>query len=269
MRSRLCKHHSTRGFALIALLAILTAGILYFVVGQLDATTVQRKRDDATTETLAQAKQALIARATTEANRPGSLPCPALNSNGVAPLFVGNDCQTYNGLLPWRTLGVGELRDGFSAIPGYQLASQLRDHPSAEPINTTTSFSVSGLANVAAIVVATGNRTNSISRNELFAGVVRRVAREIRGGLAAYFSTSGATLPCAAPTLAGSPQAGLLSGFVPYSDPGFSLAPTTQTWLTNNQWFGTVQYTVISCSPNPSTSATISVGSYTVPFGFP
>ena len=36
---------ANRGFALIALLAILTAGILYFVVGQFDATAAQQRKE--------------------------------------------------------------------------------------------------------------------------------------------------------------------------------------------------------------------------------
>jgi hypothetical protein len=146
------------GVALLALLTLLALWGLYLFVGELNTTQFQMARKEATAATLAQARQALVGRAAADDNRPGSLPCPAIDESGVAALFAGNQCPTYVGRLPWRTLDVGELRDDAGQLLWYALAPALRDHPDAMPINleTVPQLRLDGAPNVAAIVFAPG-----------------------------------------------------------------------------------------------------------------
>jgi hypothetical protein len=87
---------------------------------------------------LEQARQALIGRAVADANRPGSLPCPDTNGDGSADLFAGSACPSYIGRLPWRTLGIGDLRDEYGERLWYALSPTYRDHPAAPPLNSDT-----------------------------------------------------------------------------------------------------------------------------------
>jgi hypothetical protein len=117
-----------RGFALMAILALLTVGILYFVVGQLDAGMARRRQDEVTTQALAQAKEALIAYAITyhDGNAKqvfGYLPCPDIDGDGSGDALASdcgaNDDQVVVGLLPYRQLNLDNYRDGAGACLWY------------------------------------------------------------------------------------------------------------------------------------------------------
>lgn len=117
---------------------------------------------------LAAAREALIARAANDANRPGSLPCPDQSTDstgfanhpgdGKADMLVGNHCPSYLGRLPWITLDMPPPRDRAQESLWYVLAPGLRDDDSAEPINsaTTTGLSHAGHSEVAALLIAAG-----------------------------------------------------------------------------------------------------------------
>ncbi len=147
-----------RGMALLAFLAVIALVMLYLFLGRLDAAQLRTQRDRATSDALALAKQALIGRATGDGNRPGSLPCPDTDDNGVAQLLSGNECPAYIGRLPWKTLGLPDLRDGYGERPWYALSRSLRDDDSAEPVNSQTpmQMALDGNADVAAIVFSPG-----------------------------------------------------------------------------------------------------------------
>ncbi len=147
-----------RGIALLATLTILTLWGLYLFVGQLDPTQFQMARAQSTDAALAEAKAALIGRAATDDNRPGSLPCPALDESGISPLLIGNHCPAYVGRLPWKTLRLGDLRDSAGECLWYAVAPALRDDNSAQPINAgkATELTIDGTVNIAAIVFAPG-----------------------------------------------------------------------------------------------------------------
>lgn len=117
--------------------------------------------------TLARAKDALIAYAVTDNDRPGSLPCPDLATNnagfsnipgdGKTDMFTVNQCPIYVGWLPWVTLDLPELTDDTGTRLWYVLAPALRNHDSAQPINsdTPTGLTVDGMSNdIAALIIA-------------------------------------------------------------------------------------------------------------------
>lgn len=121
--------------------------------------------------TLVRAKEALIARAVTDANRPGSLPCPDLMTDnagmhnvpydGKPDSFIGAataQCPSYVGWLPWATLDLPELTDDTGSRLWYVLSPALRDDDSAHPINSDTNpgLTVDGNTNndIAALIIA-------------------------------------------------------------------------------------------------------------------
>lgn len=159
-----------RGAALIAmLLAFLLAGS-YFLLREANGVPSTSQRAAKTAAALAQAKEALIARAVTDNTRPGSLPCPDLLTNapslnnipgdGKADLipFGQEQCPSDVGWLPWRTLDLPDPRDTAGERLWYALSSTLRDHASAQPINsdTATTLTLDGAGHIAALVFAPG-----------------------------------------------------------------------------------------------------------------
>ena len=112
-----------RGALLILLVIALGVLAVTLFVGMLSRSDIQAERDKTTAAALAEAKAALIGYAAgtglsiTSASRPGDLPCPDLNNDGIAETSCGNASGTTGqiqriGRLPWKTLGLPDLRDG-------------------------------------------------------------------------------------------------------------------------------------------------------------
>ncbi len=166
-RQRIPAGKSQSGVALVLLLVVLImagAFAFYRIAGIGSGPAEQDARLAAT---LARAKEALIARAVTDANRPGSLPCPDLITNsgglgnipgdGKADMFTMTQCPSYVGWLPWVTLDLPELVDDTGTRLWYVLTPELRDDDSAQPINSDRAFTLrlDGSADsVAALVIA-------------------------------------------------------------------------------------------------------------------
>lgn len=108
------------------------------VYGMVDTTSAALRRDKDVAAVLAQAKQALIGRAVADDTRPGSLPCPDIDDDGSAELFAGTDCPSYIGRLPWRTLGLPDLRDAAGERLWYALSNNFRDEMAAGTLNSDT-----------------------------------------------------------------------------------------------------------------------------------
>jgi len=128
-----------------------------WILGQSSGTSARNQRDKATATAMAQAKEALIGRAATDANRPGSLPCPDVDNDGVAD-GVGGNCTSYVGRFPWKTLDLPELLDGNGDRLWYALSPGLRDNAAAQPINPQKALELTldGALNIAAIVFSPG-----------------------------------------------------------------------------------------------------------------
>lgn len=146
-----------------------------------------------TARALAAARDALVGRSAGDNNRPGSLPCPDRVTNipgtnvpndGIADLLSGNECPSYIGRLPWRTLDLPDLRDGSGERLWYVLSRAFRDDDSAQPINSNTvgNLTVAGslaASNVIAIVFAPGAVVGSQVRD---AANANDVANYLEGG---------------------------------------------------------------------------------------
>lgn len=127
-------------------LVMLVIGTLTYLVRDINRTNVQLSRDAVTRKALAQAKEALIARAAIDDNNPGSLPCPDRDNDGVADTTFGSACTTagaYNtnllvGRLPWKTLDLPDLRDGDGERLWYALSLRFTDRLDSRPLNSDT-----------------------------------------------------------------------------------------------------------------------------------
>ena len=126
------------------LLVVMLVGMVaaLFVFGIVDTTAIELRRNQDTAVALAQAKEALIGRAVADDTRPGSLPCPDTDDDGVAEIFAGVDCPSYIGRLPWKTLGLPDPRDSAGERLWYALAPVFRDNASVGLLDTDTKGSL-------------------------------------------------------------------------------------------------------------------------------
>ncbi len=147
-------------FVLLALLLFVGAGLIFSLARPAPPNI---KIDKQTTAALAQAKAALIGYAATDSNRPGELPCPDVDNDGAStPIsdYAGSNCVNLVGRLPWRTLGLPDLRDGSGERLWYALSDNW--HAGAAPpltSDTMGQLTVTGSApatNVVAIVFSPG-----------------------------------------------------------------------------------------------------------------
>jgi hypothetical protein len=68
--------------------------------------------------------------------RPGDLPCPDRNNDGIAE---GNCNKTSRlGRLPWRTLGLGDIRDGSGERLWYAVSDRYKNNTRIWPLNMDT-----------------------------------------------------------------------------------------------------------------------------------
>jgi hypothetical protein len=153
-----------RGLALLILLALLGITVTVLILRITASATDTVDQDLRSVRAMGAARQALIARAVIDQASPGSLPCPDVNNDGVAdpePLPPGGACAAYIGRLPWQTLGLPDLRDGYGERLWYVLSPNFRRDAVNAPINSDTpgQLTLTGLAplnNVIAIVFAPG-----------------------------------------------------------------------------------------------------------------
>jgi len=166
-----------RGLALVLVLALVTLGALFLLVQQVGRAAHRVDRDVVTMAALAEARQALIGYAgrdqrlrpltptnaappyhtsatidtygtsllNIQANdRPGSLPCPAPDEDGIAlPADqcaswstggpVGQEWRNRVGWLPWRTLGIPPLRDADGNLLWYAVSDSFRNGTDNQP----------------------------------------------------------------------------------------------------------------------------------------
>jgi type II secretory pathway pseudopilin PulG len=174
---------SQRGGVLLVMLVILVIGAAALLVSALNGSSLKIARDKTTADALAQAKDALIAYAASDANRPGELPCPDFNNDGPITLtedYSGSNCLGLVGWLPWKSLGLPDLRDGNGDRLWYAVAAPFRanapstvilnsDTPSAYPTQMLTVLdSATGAtleSGVIAIVFSPGAPLNSQTRS--------------------------------------------------------------------------------------------------------
>lgn len=72
-----------KGVVLLASMFLLVIAASFVLVRKLNVAATSSYRDQQTAYVLSQAKQALIGRSVSDGNRPGSLPCPDTDNDGV------------------------------------------------------------------------------------------------------------------------------------------------------------------------------------------
>lgn len=133
--------HRQRGVALIVLLALLSFVVVGALLSFAGTTDDSIERGRQTEAALAQAKTALIDYAASvylgnpcaapgnNCPRPGDLPCPDLNNNGTADAVPACDATIRRiGRLPWRTLGLPDLRDGYGERLWYAVSTNFKNN---------------------------------------------------------------------------------------------------------------------------------------------
>lgn len=151
-----------RGQTLVAILAVLAIGFGVLIYTLVNPAQLTLEADRNTTRALASAAEALIGYAAADDNRPGSLPCPDTDNNGSSQLYAGSYCPSEIGRLPWRTLGLPDLRDGSGERLWYTVSRDYSRNPSgASALNSDTpgQLTVTGtvpVSGVVAIVFAPG-----------------------------------------------------------------------------------------------------------------
>ncbi len=256
------------GAALLVFMLIFFLASMSWLLSQTDALQSRARADQTTAAALAQAREALIGRAAADKERPGSLPCPDFDDDGEA---TNGSCSVTVGRLPWKTLDLPDLRDGEGNRLWYALASELRDNGLVQINPTSTlNLSLDGTANIAAIVFSAGpplagqnerpsndlddyldganqdgntayvsgptsptfnDKTISISHDQLFSIVNRRILGQLNVGLEKYYNAPANT------NLYPEDGADLKTKLDPHLDIGI------KTMLDANGWYAITSYT--------------------------
>lgn len=147
-----------QGAALILMVFILVLAITGYLMNSLNSAEVIKQRDEKTRVALAEAKVALLGFAAsqdfsnpglcgTNCPRPGDLPCPDTDNNGIAEVSCGNASGTTQqvnrlGHLPWITLGLPDLRDGDGERLWYAVSSRYKSNSRYRPLNSDTTATI-------------------------------------------------------------------------------------------------------------------------------
>lgn len=127
---------SQHGSAILIILTIIGIGAAFLLVSALNKANSQIGRDKITAAALAQAKEALIGYAagvdiSNPGPRPGDLPCPDINNDGSEEIGCGNAAGSTGqnlrlGRLPWKSLGLPDLRDGYGERLWYAVSNNFK-----------------------------------------------------------------------------------------------------------------------------------------------
>jgi hypothetical protein len=161
-----------RGFAIIIIMVLASIVLATVLLGYISSHAAPAGTDPVTLAALVRARDTLIARAATDNTIPGSLPCPDVDNDGqlTAVDQVAGNCTSFIGRLPWKTLGVPDLRDSSGERLWYALSSNFRNNPAVSPLNSESvgQLTVTGsnpASNVIAIVFAPGQALNGQLRD--------------------------------------------------------------------------------------------------------
>lgn len=201
LKSASARRIRQRGAALLIFMLITVIATLSFFLNKL--VTRSSARDNLTTmQTLAQAKEALIGWSAANATVPGRLPCPEDTTligspNEGSALSPCSNSLPVVGRLPWRTLGLPDLRDDAGEKLWYALSPGFRN----SPINSDSpaQLIVDGIANSAvAIIFSAGPPLSGQSRPVPTAATPPDVTQYLdlvnSSGSASFVSTGGAGL---------------------------------------------------------------------------
>lgn len=171
--------HQEHGAALMIMLIIMVLGTVAFLVSSLNSAAVQNARDKVTADALAQAREALIGYTAalsltpSGSKRPGDLPCPDTDNDGIPGDATYTTCNLQSqriGRLPWKTLGIPDLRDGSGERLWYAVSTNFKNSSRIGTLNSDTFGTISvfspdgtlvndggGSTGAVAVIIAPGN----------------------------------------------------------------------------------------------------------------
>lgn len=150
--------HTQRGAALLILMLILLISGSSVLFSLISGNNARFDREKKTLVVLEEAKVALLSYAASvnlshagcdaSCRRPGDLPCPDTNNDGTAETSCGNATGSTGqsarlGRLPWKTLGLDDLRDGDGNRLWYAVSNRFKQNARAFPLNSDTLGSLS------------------------------------------------------------------------------------------------------------------------------
>ena len=166
------------GISLILLVFLIALAATGLAVRALSSGSIQIARNVSSANSLKDAKDALIGYALTYESgsvpNPGRFPC-AENTSLIGGANEGqamSSCTTsYKpGRLAWRTLGLGDLRDGNNDNLWYALSPAFNNSAAAINSDTSPSLKVDNIANSAiAVILSPGNVLSTQSRPNISA----------------------------------------------------------------------------------------------------
>lgn len=124
-----------RGFTLVLLSTVFAVVLLGVFVSVISMRSAQQIAEERTTTALGLARDALTAYAATHPTLPGRLPCPDSDGDGVANTPCGAAGTNAIGRLPWKTLGLPDLREASGECLWYAVSGNFREDASG-PINS-------------------------------------------------------------------------------------------------------------------------------------
>ncbi len=173
------------GAALLIMMLVLILTASTFMIARFDNRSIEIERDKKTAAALAEAKQALIAYSQNEffkkpcsagkkCARPGDLPCPALDNSGKSEPSCGDEEGSSGqdkrlGLFPWKTLGVGDLRDGYGERLWYAVSNNYKNNTKKIPLNIDTLGTIS-LRDASGKIIYDGSKSNGLAALLISAG---------------------------------------------------------------------------------------------------
>lgn len=154
------------GLALLLLVAVLAAASLYALVSGLERRSLSTARLQDTGQSLQQARDALLAYAASypdshaQTDAFGHLPCPDLSGDGSATANCGARGVTVIGLLPYKTLGLPDLRDSAGNCLWYAVSGS---HKNDQPVTNAQGLTTLNWDTQANITIQNANGTATLA----------------------------------------------------------------------------------------------------------
>jgi len=195
---------------------LLVIGVGLFVVGASQEAIRMVRSEKNLAAGLNAAKESLVAYAVAHPTRPGALPCPDTDNDGLENIS-GAACTRYLGRLPWRTLGLGDVRDDNGERYWYALSNNFHnfstinsDRKGNRTVHSGTA-AVTQTAEAVAVVFAPGGVISGQVRDATVAACATTGTAIARNECAAnYLDSAGGVnnaFPATGPYIAAEPSA--------------------------------------------------------------
>jgi len=185
-------HGRANGVAIVMALVLLAAILAAAFALQASTSSLRAQRERVSERALAQAREALIAYASDHPINasvgPGYLPCPDLDNDGWAEStcgsLIGDSGQEQRvGRLPWKTLGLPDLRDGHGERLWYAVSTKYKGL-----LNCAASRACVDMSPQSALGTITVRDASGLAIHD---GTVADPARATEGGAAAVVLAPG------------------------------------------------------------------------------